>query len=301
MPAIQSTEPAEKPFQFTLRHLVLAMLGLSFLFALLFQWGWLGFAICWVVGCVAAMCYGAYWARWDYLLIGFLVLVAGFSLHVYEDTRTPGRWSQCKNNLRHLGIALQNYHDTHGTFPPAYIADKNGRPMHSWRVLILPFIEQQALYSRYRFDEPWDGPNNRLLAAEVPDLFRCPSEDPESCDTSYVAVVGLETCWPEDKAVAFSQIRDGTSNTILVVESHRSGIHWMEPRDLHMGQMTLAVNPVHGQGICSCHGAKNDNGRGTTAQFVRADGSMGRLDNNTPAATVRGMLTIDGGEKIELP
>jgi prepilin-type processing-associated H-X9-DG protein len=245
------------------------------------------------------MCYGAYWGRRDYLAIGLLALLGGACLGVVSadiDHRTPAMRSVCGNNLKQLAIALHNYHDVYGSFPPAYVADENGRPMHTWRVLILPFIEQQALYAKYRLDEPWDGPNNRQLHALMPEVFRCPSEertDPPGCETSYVAVVGSETCWPGSKGISLSKIRDGSSNTVLVAESHRSGIHWMEPRDLHIGQMPAAVNPKHGQGICSCHPGG--------AQIAFADGSVRFVQSDTPAATVRGMLTIDGGEKIELP
>src|SRR5688500_8670454 len=68
------------------------------------------------------------------------------------------RRSSCLGHCCQLGIALHSYHDEYGSFPPAYVADANGKPMHSWRVLILPFIEEQALYQRYRFNEPWNGP-----------------------------------------------------------------------------------------------------------------------------------------------
>jgi hypothetical protein len=299
---VMEQELGEKPFQFSLRALVLTMLGMSFLFAILFQWGWVGFAVCWLLAVIGSMCYGAYWGRWEWLAGGMLMLLLSACIPVHSGHGPASRRSSCQNNLRQIGIALQNYHDTYKSFPPAYIADASGRPMHSWRVLLLPFLEQQNLYDQYRFDEPWDGPNNRLLAAEIPYIFRCPSEaNSFETETSYLAVVGPETIWPGDKAVSFDKIRDGTSNTLIVVESHDSGIHWMEPRDLHTLQMPMAVNPLHGQGICSCHGAKKGTDRGDCAQFVRADGSVGLLENDTPPATVRALLSIDGGEQIELP
>ena len=74
----------------------------------------------------------------------------------------------CKNNLKQIALALHNYHQANGCFPPAYIADKNGRPMHSWRVLILPYLELDHLYKQYNFNEPWDGPNNKKLLAARP-------------------------------------------------------------------------------------------------------------------------------------
>ncbi|MEZ6114117.1 MAG: DUF1559 domain-containing protein [Pirellulaceae bacterium] len=83
-------------------------------------------------------------------------------LPAVQTAREAARRSQCSSNLKQIELALHNYHDTFKSFPPAYIADANGRPMHSWRVLILPFMEQRELYDQCRFDEPWDGPNNQL-------------------------------------------------------------------------------------------------------------------------------------------
>jgi len=80
------------------------------------------------------------------------------------EANRQARGSQCSGHLCQISLALHNYHDVFGCFPPAYIADSRGRPMHSWRVLILPFMEQVALYNAYHFEEPWDGPNNRKLA-----------------------------------------------------------------------------------------------------------------------------------------
>ena len=85
------------------------------------------------------------------------ILVA-LLLPAVQASREAARRAQCANNLKQIGLAFHNYHDAHKTFPPAYIPDKDGKPMHSWRVLILPYLEQQALYKRYNFDEPWDSP-----------------------------------------------------------------------------------------------------------------------------------------------
>jgi hypothetical protein len=83
--------------------------------------------------------------------------------------REVSRQYQCRNNLKAIGLALYNYADAHGgTLPPAYVADAHGRPLYSWRVLILPYIEQRPLYDRFHLDEPWDSPNNRTLIASMP-------------------------------------------------------------------------------------------------------------------------------------
>ncbi len=79
------------------------------------------------------------------------------------------------NNLKQIGLAMHNYESTFGTFPPAYIADKaTGKPLLSWRVAILPFLEQDALYKQFHLDEPWDSAHNKTLIARMPPVYRSP-------------------------------------------------------------------------------------------------------------------------------
>src|SRR5262245_41674761 len=111
------------------------------------------------------------------LLLGIIVAIL---YPAVQQAREAARRSSCKCNLKILGLALHNYHDAHGCFPPAWLADSQGRPMHSWRVLILPYIDQAALYNRYNFAEPWDGPNNVKLLDEIPPVYKCPSHIPRA-------------------------------------------------------------------------------------------------------------------------
>jgi prepilin-type processing-associated H-X9-DG protein len=160
--------------------------------------------------------------------------------------------------------------------------------MHSWRVLILPFLEQKPLYDQYRFDEPWDGPNNRQLADKIVRIYSCDTDHPKpSTETSYVAIVGPDTCWPGDQPRKLNEITDGSSNTILVAEIHNSGIHWMEPRDLHVLQMAPTISPTAGQGISSDH----PHG----ANVVYADGSTRWLPDTIPADVLRSWININDG------
>jgi type II secretory pathway pseudopilin PulG len=225
-----------------------------------------------------------------------LILVAiALLLPPVQRSRTAARRSQCKNNLKQIGLALHNYHDTFGCFPPAYIADEYGRPMHSWRVLILPYIDQALLYNQYRFDEPWDGPNNSRLADRIGNTFLCPS-DPATYGeqrgqmTNYVAILGPDTAWPDSQSVKLTDIQDGTSNTILVVEVAHSDIHWMEPRDLDLPPMKLNINPESGPGASSGHTGG--------IHALLGDGSVRFLSDTLPEPTFRALLTIHGGEKI---
>jgi Protein of unknown function (DUF1559) len=113
-------------------------------------------------------------------------------------------------------LAVAGYVDQHKRYPPAYLADKHGRPMHSWRLLILPYIEQNDLYKKYNFDEPWDGPANRKLASLMPRIYALHGEErAENTTTNYLAVVGPETIWQGSTGVPFDGVKDGSSNTIL--------------------------------------------------------------------------------------
>ena len=222
------------------------------------------------------------------------LIVVPCLLSLEPGGRNASRRSQCKNNLKWIGLALHNYAETYGSFPPAYIADENGRPMHSWRVLILPFLDQAPLYNQYHFDEPWDGPNNSKLASTILAVFNCPSDDHggtgnASTMTNYVAIVGPETAWPDGRATTFQDISDGTSATLLVVEVANSGIHWMEPRDLHVVQMAPTVNAKSGQGISSRHTAG--------AHGLIADGAVRFVQESVAAEILRAWLTAHAGDE----
>lgn len=238
----------------------------------------------------------AHRGRGPQLALGTLVLIV-LGLMFLPSIQSGGhrRRPPCKNNLKQIGLALHNFHEKYGRFPPAYLADDDGRPMHSWRVLILPFIDQQTLYNEYRFDEPRDGPNNRKLRDQIVDVFRCPTDHPDrksanATDTSYVAVVGPETMWPGSQPVRFSDVTDGMSSTLMVVEIANSGIHWMEPRDLHVRQMAPTINSKNGQGMSSKHEG------GANGQLT--DGSVRFFANDLPAETLKSLLTRNGGDNV---
>lgn len=139
-----------------------------------------------------------------------------------------------RNNLKQIALALLNYHDTYNAFPPAVKLGKDGKTPHSWRVAILPYIEEQALYNQYKFDEPWDSENNKKVAATIPAVYRSPTATNGANCTSYVALThadGIFNTVPAAKGVKLTQIKDGTSNTIAIVEANAE-IPWTKPEDL---------------------------------------------------------------------
>jgi hypothetical protein len=150
-------------------------------------------------------------------------------------SHVPSNRSRCANNLRQIATALQHYHDTWGEFPPACTTDKNGRPMHSWRVLILPYLDQENLYRAYSFSEPWDGPNNARLLRFMPDEYSCPSHsaDPNGSRqcTSYVAVLQSsgDVAGRTGRTIGVAQ---GSSRyPITIIEDSDAHIPWTQPTD----------------------------------------------------------------------
>lgn len=165
--------------------------------------------------------------------------------------------------------------------------------MHSWRVLILPFLDHQELYDAYNFDEPWNGPNNRKLADHVGQIYlRSGLDASQSETTSFVAVVGPETAWPGERALSRKDIGDGLEATLLVVEVPDGQFRWMEPRDLEFDRMSDRINDGSGRGLGSRLGG---------ARVVSVDGMVRTLPDDFDPSRLRAMLTANGGEAIEKP
>lgn len=220
------------------------------------------------------------------VISGLLIAVFAIMVIVGGESKKAARRIQCRNNLKQIALALQNYHADFGSFPPAYIADDAGKPMHSWRVLILPYMEHGEFYKKYDFSEPWDGPNNSQFQTPVPEEYVCPEEwqPGKSPTANYLAVVGDGTLWPGSQP--FSITGDGRNllDMILLVEVADSGISWLEPKDLNINQMNFEINDSSWPGIHSHH-------RGG-ANVLFADGTvrfLGRRDQNR----LKSMLLLD--------
>jgi prepilin-type processing-associated H-X9-DG protein len=186
--------------------------------------------------------------------LGGPILVA-LLLPAVQAAREAARRSQCTNNLKQIGIALHNYHDTYKCFPPAVITDEQGNPRYSWRVAILPFMEQQPLYDCYDSNVSWDDPANALVRMASIMAYRCPSDGLGAPnETNYVMITGEGTVGSlPNQSTKIRDITDGTSNTIAVVEIVGSGIEWSEPRDLTLDELSMQLNDGSGNGPSSRH------------------------------------------------
>jgi hypothetical protein len=230
-----------------------------------------------------------------------LAVVLAFPLSWCPQRHSGG--PRCGNNLKNIVTAMLSYHERHGCLPPAYIADKDGKPMHSWRVLLLPELDEEPLYSQYRFSEPWNGPNNSKLANRMPSVFHCPqhktplrnadgTRNPLST-TSYVVVTGTNTAFPGAECRRLAGLRD---DLILLTEVADCDICWLEPRDLDADKMQYRINSDPRCAPSSRH----REGRRGGALVALADGSVHLLLETTDPATLRAWLTV-GVEAPKFP
>lgn len=234
----------------------------------------------WRIGCAICFC-----------LFILLTVWLGFA---FRDAREAARRARCKGRLKQLTLALHNYHETYGSFPPAYLADAEGKPMHSWRALILPFADQLRAWQKYDFSQPWNSPQN--LAVEDlmhGQILECDSAqaEREGHFADYVVLVGPGTAFPGAQSASLSQMRDGPENTLLIVEIANSDIRWLEPRDLRVDEMSFVLNDPDRPSISSLHP------QGVQVAF--ADGSVRLLGRPFPHGALQALSTISGAERVD--
>jgi hypothetical protein len=237
--------------------------------------------------------------------LGLVICVCLLGLLFSAVSRHPGLWRRvsCSNNLKNIALALHNYHDTHGAFPPAFVPDEDGRPMHSWRVLILPYLEEKARYDQYDFQQPWDAPDNRRLLTPVPPVYQCPADlavvRGRGSWTSYVAIVGERTAWPGSKSRKFADFADGTSNTIWLVEDQSHQIPWMEPRDLTLDQAITLLNSTDRQSSSVHRWGDFFHEYWCFRAIGFADGSRRYLHDGLPRDVLANLLVLDDGVDVD--
>ena len=226
---------------------------------------------------------------WVELLVVLAVIgcLIALMLPAVRRAREPARRTQCRNNLKQIGLALYNYHDLHGSFPPLYTIDEEGRPLHSWRTLLLPYLDQRQLYEQIDLTKPWDDPTNAALATEAPLVYRCPSADSATNLTTYLAVAVEDSCLRPGRSRSLKEITDVTAQTVIVTEvAADSAVQWMSPQDA-----TAEVLQKFGPKSKESHtGGRN---------VLMVDGAVRFLPQSVSPETLRGLWTATGGEKIE--
>lgn len=203
-----------------------------------------------------------------------------------RNAREPARRSQCKNNLKQIGLALHNYHDTYQALPPAYTVDAHGKPLHSWRTLILPYLEHQALYDKIDLSKPWNDPANAAALKTCPSVYRCPSSTVPSDRAIYLAIAGPDGCLSTTHPRPFSEITDGISNTLMVVEVPvANAVPWMAPQDADETLLLSFGEETQWHHTTGTHG-------------LLADGSVRFLSANLSPALWQALCTVAGNETL---
>jgi len=214
------------------------------------------------------------------------VLVA-LLLPAVQSAREAARRAQCTNNLKQMALAMHNYHAANNAFPKPALTDKDGKALLSWRVAILPYIEQNDLYNRFKLDEPWDSPHNKELIKEMPQTFVCPSRaNVAPGTTTYRVFVGAGALFEKGKDIGIADITDGTSNTIMIAESNEA-VPWTKP-DAEL-DFDPAAKP-------SLFGAGSIHPGGFNASM--ADGSVRFFKTTINLDVFRALITRAGGEVI---
>lgn len=220
------------------------------------------------------------------VLGGLSTLLTGllFPQGFFLGARESARQAQCTNNLKRIGLAVHNFHSTYNCFPAAAIVDRQGRPLLSWRVAILPYLgsEEAALYARFHLDEPWDSPNNAPLLSQMPSIYLCPSHlKPKAGATTYQVVVGRNTLFTGGKPIRLTEVPDGTSNTIMVGEAS-TAVPWTKPEELKVG------------GGVTSFGFDSEHPGGFNV--LMADGSVRFIDSSIPQGSLSALVTRNGGD-----
>jgi hypothetical protein len=201
------------------------------------------------------------------------------------DGQKSAKRIQERNNLKTIGIAFYNYHETYGMFAPGDNKDwydENGKPHLSWRVHLLPFLDENALYQKFKLDEPWDSENNKPLLEQMPDLFTSDGVE-KKWHTSLMTFSGENTPF-NGEGPKLRSITDGTSNTILVVTAGADkAVPWTKPVDLAVD----LDDPFKSLGKI-----------GETFQTLLMDGSVRSISDTIDAKTLKNLITPSGSEVI---
>jgi hypothetical protein len=217
-------------------------------------------------------------------LLGMSGLSAAFVFPAARVARMGGAGNRSANNLKQIMLAFHNYHDTFNGFPSAAICDKNGKPLLSWRVAILPFIEQDALYKQFHLDEPWDSEHNKKLIPMMPKVYAQPNaENPAADSTPYRVFYGNGAALELKKSVRIVEFTDGTSNTVVVVEAAEPVV-WTKPDEFEYSP----DKPLPKLGKPSADGF----------WVAMGDGSVRFVKKTISEKTLRAVITRNGGEII---
>ena len=224
------------------------------------------------------------------VLVGGLLVCGGVAVLVafpmVGQARSAAQRQTSQNNLKQLGLAIHSYHDVHNALPPAVVKDKDGKPLYSGIVLLLPFMEQQNLYQQFDLTKPWNDPaNEHISSVSIPMLMNPASPNTAAGHCDYLLIGGPNAALADDgKKSSFANVRDGTSNTIMAVEVGSGGAakSWAQPMPWDASQTFDSPHP-------------------TVVNVLFADGSVRPLQKTTPVQTLRFLSDRQDGQAVNVP
>jgi hypothetical protein len=207
------------------------------------------------------------------------------ALQAAKRIRLAAARTQSQNNLKQLALAFHNYaaNNGDGRFPPQAVYDKDGKALLSWRVLILPYIEQKALYDEFKLNEPWDSKHNKKLLKKMPRTFAHPTSKARAWETHYQAFAGNGAFFEGKRGLRITDITDGTASTIMFVEAAKA-VPWTKPEDLPYD----AKKPLPKLGGLFPGGF----------HVAMCDGSVRIVSSSISKKTLRAAITPQGGEVL---
>ena len=235
-----------------------------------------------------------------YFIAGFFcaALIAVVLLRPdYASAPEAARRYTCAGNLNQIETAMLCYHDQYGQFPPAYTVDAAGKPLHSWRTLLLPFIEEgdnpyTNLYKEIRLDEPWDSPHNMAVYKDTSiNTYKCPSNPAENpILTSYVMVTGPNCISDGPNVCGFKDLTKPLCRTAHIVETNVP-IRWYEPKDLKADEINFKINDPTSPGIGSGHPG--------IVQIAFCNGFVKAITQSTSPDELRAMFEIKANKETK--
>ena len=187
------------------------------------------------------------------------------------------------NNLKEIGLAIHNFHDINNALPSNVV--KDGKVILSWRIHLLPYLEQDDLFKQFKLDEPWDSANNKKLIEKIPDVYAPLRGKAEKAATYYQMFAGEKGLLrPGGKQTSFANITDGLSNTFMVIEAAKPVI-WTKPGDIEYDEKTVPkLGGMFGPGF-------------TNVLF--GDGSVGRLLEVADDVTMQRLINPADGQVVD--
>lgn len=196
---------------------------------------------------------------------------------------------QSVNNLKQLALGMFSFEAAYGSFPPSASYDPGGRPLLSWRVYVLPYLGQEALFREFRLNEPWDSLHNRALLEKMPDVFRSTDPAVPANHTTFQVPIGSTVAFGSQTGRTVSEFVDGTSQTVLIVEVEpQRAVEWTRPADWEVDLQQPKQGLSHGPDQAT-----------PQTHMARADGSVHTVDLGTLSdETLRLLLEIADGQPI---